>query len=306
MKKVLVTGAAGAIGLSVIKNLLDNGKYEITALDLKNRHSNLVLKKYKKSINIVLGDITDRVLMEALVKDHDIIIHLAGALPPFASVTSTLSHEIDYVGTENIVRAISYYHPEAHLFFASTMSVYQGNNKSTVKSAIKIENEDYYSKAKYDSEQLIKEKIKNYTIYRLPLVLCCMKHDSFPLNGKLNERIEYITKEDVANAFVKGISKCKELNKKTYNVTSGKTLEYSSLIANILENYGLSFKFIIHRVYKKANFYNSICTDGDELNKIIKYRKDNINDYYKRIKDCAKRRKLRILLAKPFVRSLKK
>ena len=31
MKKVLVTGAAGAIGLSLIKYLLAEGKYEITA-----------------------------------------------------------------------------------------------------------------------------------------------------------------------------------------------------------------------------------------------------------------------------------
>jgi nucleoside-diphosphate-sugar epimerase len=37
MKKVLVTGAAGTIGINVIKYLLSEGKYEITAVDLKNR-----------------------------------------------------------------------------------------------------------------------------------------------------------------------------------------------------------------------------------------------------------------------------
>ena len=37
MKKVLVTGAAGSIGLQVIKYLLSEGKYEITALDLKSK-----------------------------------------------------------------------------------------------------------------------------------------------------------------------------------------------------------------------------------------------------------------------------
>ena len=57
MKKVLVTGAAGAIGINVIKYLLSEGKYEITALDLRNRHSNSVLKKYKKRVNIILGDV---------------------------------------------------------------------------------------------------------------------------------------------------------------------------------------------------------------------------------------------------------
>ena len=35
MKKILVTGAGGTIGLQVIRFLLSEGKYEITALDLK-------------------------------------------------------------------------------------------------------------------------------------------------------------------------------------------------------------------------------------------------------------------------------
>ena len=47
MKKVLVTGAAGAIGLNVIKYLLMEGKYEITALDLNNKKTIKKLKKYK-------------------------------------------------------------------------------------------------------------------------------------------------------------------------------------------------------------------------------------------------------------------
>mgnify|MGYP003502335869 CR=1 FL=1 len=34
MKKILVTGAAGAIGLHVIKYLLTEGKYEITAISI--------------------------------------------------------------------------------------------------------------------------------------------------------------------------------------------------------------------------------------------------------------------------------
>ena len=48
MKKVLITGAAGTIGLKVIKYLLSEGKYEITAVDFKNGGNHRRLKKYKK------------------------------------------------------------------------------------------------------------------------------------------------------------------------------------------------------------------------------------------------------------------
>ena len=86
MKKVLVTGAAGTIGLQVIKYLLSEGKYEITALDLKNSKNNQKLKKYKNRINVIFGDVCNRVLIEALVKDFDIIIHLAGVMMPLADL----------------------------------------------------------------------------------------------------------------------------------------------------------------------------------------------------------------------------
>ena len=72
MKKVLITGAGGAIGINVIKYLLSEGKYEITALDLRNKNSIKRLKRYRRRINLIYGDMNDSVLMDALVRDHDI------------------------------------------------------------------------------------------------------------------------------------------------------------------------------------------------------------------------------------------
>ena len=48
MKKVLVSGAAGCIGTQVIKYLLAEGKYEITALALKNKTVFKRLRRFKK------------------------------------------------------------------------------------------------------------------------------------------------------------------------------------------------------------------------------------------------------------------
>ena len=47
MKKVLVIGAGGTIGLCLLKFLLAEGKYEITAVDLKNN------KSIKKTLIII-------------------------------------------------------------------------------------------------------------------------------------------------------------------------------------------------------------------------------------------------------------
>ena len=280
MKKVLVTGAAGMIGLNVIKYLLSEGKYEITVLDLKNKSTVQKLKKYKKRVNIILGDVCNRVLIESLVKDHDIIIHLAGVLPPLANIKEELATLIDYGGTENIVRAINYYNPKCHLFYASSTTLYRGKEEVTAKSNITIDELDYYDKGKYDSENLIKKKLKFYTIYRLPFVLGDPLKEPFPLNARKDDKIEYITKEDAAYAFVKGIGFKDVLNKKVFNVTSENPIPYKELLRKVLGNCGMTWNFVINKNFVEKDYYSYYCKDRDELNNIINYRNDNIENYY--------------------------
>jgi len=120
MKKVLVTGAAGSIGSLVIKFLLSEGKYEITALDLKNKKTQKKLKKYQRRINIIFGDVNDSLLMEALVRDHDYIIHLATIMPPLGDFSRRAGEIVEYSGTENIVKAINYYNKNCYLIYGSS------------------------------------------------------------------------------------------------------------------------------------------------------------------------------------------
>ena len=61
------------------------------------------------------------------------------------------------------------------------------------------------TKAKLESEKLIKSKLKNYTIYRVPLVLSNPLCETFMYHGNKEDEVDVITKEDCAYAFVKGI-----------------------------------------------------------------------------------------------------
>ena len=137
MKKVLVTGAGGSIGINVIKYLLSEGKYEITALDLRNKNSQKRLKRYRRRINLIYGDMNDAVLMDALVKDHDYIIHLAGLLPPISDIKHNISEMIDYKGTETIIKSLNMYNPDAYFIYASSTTIY-GNDKNTSCSVVPV------------------------------------------------------------------------------------------------------------------------------------------------------------------------
>lgn len=309
MKRVLVTGAAGSIGLFTIKYLLSEGKYEITALDLKNSGSYKKLKRYRRRINIVYGDVTDPVLMDALVKDHDYIIHLAGVMPPLADMKRELSNIIDYKGTENIIRAISFFNPDCYLIYPSSTTIYgKESKKVSVKNKINITESGYYSNIKAETEKLIKDKIKNYTIFRLPLILTNPKKEIFIYNGIVDEKIEVTTNRDVAYALVRAIDYDKELKGKIYNVGGGETCTttYRNILINVLETYGLSFNYILSKLFLDKNFYGHVYKDSNKLEEILHFRNDSLSSYYMRLKRTTKGRSINRICAKPFIWILKR
>ncbi len=303
MKKVLVVGAAGAVGVHTVKYLLSEGRYEITIMDLKNKLVMDRLKRFKKRVNILYGDVTDRVLMEALVKDHDYIIYLASAMPPLGNMKKGLAYAIDYGGCENVVRAINYYNPKCHLFYASTTSLYKNIKNPSVKSKITLDKLDYFEQAKLDAENLIKSKLKNYTIYRIPLVLSDSLYETFMYHGKRNDLMDVVTKEDCAYAFVKGIKYSDELNRKTFNVAGEIPVVYGNVLDRLLEYNGLSFKYVSSRLFLEKDYVSPVCSDRDELENIIHFRNDSLAQYYKRIKQKrGNKRKINRLLAKVLVK----
>ena len=298
MKRVLVTGASGMVGMQVLKYLLSEGKYEITALDLKNKYTIKTLKKYKKRINIIYGDITDNILMDALVKDQDIVIHLAAIPISLANINETLANDIEYKGCENIIRSICYYNPHCHLFYASSTSLYKLKELSNINSKISLNEDDYYLEVKLLIEKLIKDKLDNYTIYRLPIILGDLRNDKFIWNGILDQNINYITREDAAYSFVRGINYLDKINKNTYNVIDEGNILYKDLINNILNIYGYNLDYIFSKLFLEKNYYSPMVSDGDILQNIIDYQNNTLNDYYKYLKRISKKRKIPKLLVK--------
>lgn len=303
MKKVLVTGAGGSIGINVIKYLLIEGKYEITVLDIKNKRTQNNLKKYKNRVNIIYGEINDNVLLEALVKDHDYIIHLAGIMPPLADFNFKAAELVDYNGTENIIKAINYYNDKCFLVYASTTNMYDSSLSANVKEKINVSDISNYSLNKFNTENLIRKKLKNYCILRLPIILNNFNHEPFMLNIKKNSIVEVSTNYDVSYAFVKALDYKEELNKKIFNVGMGSKgiIKYDEILKKILINYGISFKYILSRIFLEHNYKSPVLTDSDDLENIIHYRTDSLYNYFNRLKRRGKKRKIQKLLAKPLI-----
>jgi UDP-glucuronate 4-epimerase len=135
--KVLVTGAAGFIGMYTAKRLLEAG-HEVVGLDNLNAYYDVRLKHWRleqikpfENFRFVKMDLADRDSVATLFKDEqfDKVIHLAAQ----AGVRYSLEAPFDYVDS-NLVGMMTIlegcrHNKVEHLVYASSSSVYGMNPK---------------------------------------------------------------------------------------------------------------------------------------------------------------------------------
>jgi len=135
--KILLTGAAGFIGMHTAKRLLARGD-EVIGLDNLNDYYDVNLKKNRllkltesKNFRFVKIDLTDETNIKKLFEDEkfNAVVHLAAQ----AGVRYSLTHPQAYISSNvagfcNILEACHCY-PIEHLVYASSSSVYGGNTK---------------------------------------------------------------------------------------------------------------------------------------------------------------------------------
>src|SRR6476620_6537151 len=99
---VLVTGANGEIGRSLLQRLHTDGRYRVVTVDLTplpERYRGLCLETYA-------GNILDRYLLDQIAAHHEIgvVFHLAALLSTRGERDPELAHQINVEGTLHLLR----------------------------------------------------------------------------------------------------------------------------------------------------------------------------------------------------------
>lgn len=143
-KTILITGSAGFIGSHLVQKLLRaNQAMQIIGLDSLNDYYEVSLKEWrlaelekeaansKASYRFIKGNIADKDLVTQVFADFrpDIVVNLAAQAGVRYSITNPDVYiESNVIGFQNILEACRHY-PVEHLVYASSSSVYGGNEK---------------------------------------------------------------------------------------------------------------------------------------------------------------------------------
>jgi UDP-glucose 4-epimerase len=157
--KVLITGGAGYIGYSLVKQLLE----DVEQLHSVTIYDNLSRKNYsfftearfnQKPVRFIRGDILDGRTLSATLKDIDCVVHLAAKVTtPFADHEMHLYDQVNHWGSAQLATAIEQ-SPVQKVIYLSSISVY-GSSDSPIDEAAEPNPHSFYGISKLEGEKQI-------------------------------------------------------------------------------------------------------------------------------------------------------
>ena len=306
MKKILLTGATGAIGSEVLKQLQSADRLKgVTVLVRKSKKTEKKLKPFGDAINVIYGDITNQDIVKKAVKNQDVVIHLAAIIPTVENNNDSLVNLVNVDGTNNIVRSMEIESPDALLLFSSSIAIYGDrllDPDIQVSDPPKGLNLDNYSRTKVEAEDIIKTSKLNWSIFRLTAIMGIgnPKISGIMFEVPLETPLEIATVRDTARAFVNSIEHKDELTGKVFNLGGGELcrITYFDFLTRAFDAFGLGKLNFPNYAFAKQNFHCGHYIDGDELEEIIHFRSDDIDSYFKRFNNSIP--KIQKLLTLPF------
>lgn len=176
-RRILVTGSAGFIGAFLVKKLLETTDDIIVGFDNVNNYYDPGIKEARLAMlreadvegrfTFVKGDLADAALIERLFAESsfDVVVNLAAQAGVRYSIENPKAYiDSNLVGFYNVLEACRH-HPVKHLVYASSSSVYGGNEKVPFSEEDRVDSPvSLYAATKKSNELMAAAYSKLYSI----------------------------------------------------------------------------------------------------------------------------------------------
>jgi len=283
--RVLVTGGAGFIGSTLVRELL-NMNYRITVLDDLSTGLRENLPKSDK-LKLIEGDVRDFGLVSKVIRNHPYVLHLAAqAFIPFSYQMPLQVAEVNAIGSINILKACK---------------------DSKVKRLVHISSSEVYGPAQYVpmNEKHPLQPYSTYSVakvaadlwaqtffyeHKLPVVILRPfntfgPHESLPYFipemirqclketiihvGNLETSRDFTYIEDTVNAMIKAL-KTENIEGEIINIGTGQTHKMKDILTLIMKETDAEEKQVmLDKSRLRPRDVETLVTDNSKARKIL-------------------------------------
>lgn len=171
-KKVLVTGAEGFIGSHLTERLVELGA-DVTALVQYNSFNNwgwidTFDKNIKNSINVITGDVREYDNVKRMVKNQQVIMHLAALIAiPYSYLSPMAYVRTNIEGTTNVLEACREENSIEKIVHTSTSETYGTALYVPIDEKHPMQGQSPYSASKIGADKMAESF---YRSFNLPVV----------------------------------------------------------------------------------------------------------------------------------------
>jgi len=253
-KSVLVSGGAGFIGSHLVDALIARG-LNVTVIDnLSSGRSENINKKAE----FIKADILDYKLLKKIVKDKDIIFHIAASATTKETSMGWKDPVYDYkvnaLGTLNMLRAILEKNRDVKFLYASSAAVYGEPEYTPIKESHPTNPISPYGISKLTGEKYCYAYFKEYGLYTIVLRIfntygprqpryvmfdllkkLWKNHHKLEVLGTGDQVRDYCYISDLVRAFILAIKKAPPGS--VFNIGSGEGITIRALVDRLIQIY---------------------------------------------------------------------
>ncbi len=305
---ILLTGAFGNIGTSLIKNFIDSNKpgQKLRCFDVKNESSLKKSADYEQKVEIFWGDLRNPDDVLKATDSQDVIIHLAFIIPPLSEKKPDFAREINIGGTRNIIDAVKKQEKRARIVFASSVSVLgpaTPGRRFPVKASDEVKATDNYTSHKIECEKMLMQSGLDWVITRfgvVPPLSVSGEFDPMIFEIPLDTRLEFIHTMDVGLALLNSVD-CQQCSCKILLLGGGKKCQIyqKEFISRFLEINGIGM--LPEGAFGTKPYYTD-WMDTSESQELLQYQTRTFDDYIDDLKKTIGFKRHLVKLMGPIIR----
>ncbi|MBL7624786.1 NAD(P)-dependent oxidoreductase [Frankia sp. AgB1.8] len=296
-RRVFLTGATGNWGRRVLREFAARAdRFDVVALVLPTRGERAAIAEFADlpNLRVVWGDLTDYDAVERCVRGSDYVLHVGAIVSPQADDQPELTHRVNVGGTRNIIRAVQAQADPGAISVVMIGSVAETGDRNPpyhwgrVGDPLRVSQFDEYGQSKIIAERALVESglprwvwLRQTGIFHsgmLEIRDAIMTH--VPFAGVM----EWATAEDsarlLANICEDGVPE--HFWGRVYNIGGGAAWRLTNWEMQVRLGTTLGVTDI-RRWYDRnwfatRNFHGQWYTDSDDLESLVPFRRDTVDD----------------------------